>query len=70
MSAGPVLVDDDPAQASRAPTELELLAGELGVEPDMFRDRLRDEVQRRRREIGHAWKQLDETLEKRANGGR
>jgi hypothetical protein len=30
---------------------LELIAEELGVDPDAFRDRLRDEIQRRRRAL-------------------
>jgi hypothetical protein len=45
---GPILVDDEQA----APTELELIAEELGVDPDTLRDRLRNEIQRRRRERG------------------
>jgi hypothetical protein len=63
---GAILVDDDPAAA---PSRLELLALELGVDPDTFRDRLRDEVQRRLREKGEAWEKLDRTIEKRENSG-
>jgi hypothetical protein len=68
-STGPVLVDDDESVAtSSAPTQLEELAEQLGVDADVFRARLREEVQRRRRERGVAWAQLDETLAKRENG--
>jgi hypothetical protein len=62
------LVDDDPTPTSRAPTELELLAEELGLDADTFRDHLRDEVQRRLREKGEACHKLDVALEKRTNG--
>jgi hypothetical protein len=67
---GPVLIDDEHAgpTMSSAPTRLELLAVEIGLDADALRDRLRGEIQRRRRERGDAWKQLDETLEKRENG--
>jgi hypothetical protein len=44
------------------------VAEELGLEDDELRQYLRDEIQRRRRERGDAWKQLEETLEKRENG--
>ena len=68
-STGPVLVDDDESVAtSSTPTQLEELAEQLGVDADVFSARLREEVQRRRRERGVAWAQLDETLAKRENG--
>ena len=62
---GAMLVDDDPALA---PSRLELLALELDIDPDALRQRLRDEIQRRRREVGAAWEKLDNRLEKRGNG--
>ena len=47
-SVGPVLVDDEHAVLEPPPpTRLELIAEELGVDPDTLRDRLRDEMQRR-----------------------
>jgi hypothetical protein len=50
------------------PTRLEVLATRLGIGDEELRELLRDEIQRRLRERGDAWKQVDETLEKRANG--
>jgi hypothetical protein len=50
-SAGLPVDDDEPVATSSAPTMLELIAEELGVDPDAFRDRLRDEIQRRRRAL-------------------
>ena len=64
---GSFLVDDEELTLSSGPTRLEALAVELGLDPDALRDRLRVEVQRRLRGRGDAWKQLDETIEKRAN---
>ena len=39
------------------------------IDLDTYRDLLRDEIQRRRRERGYAWGQLDKTLEKRETNG-
>jgi hypothetical protein len=68
--SGPVLVDDGPAAGlgPPPPTRLELIAEKLAVDPDEYRLWLEDEIQRRLRARGDAWKQLDETLEKRASG--
>lgn len=39
---GPILIDDNPATvASPAPTKLELLADELGVDAEELRDHIR-----------------------------
>jgi hypothetical protein len=67
-ATGPILVDDEPVETPSSPTRLEALAAELGMDADSYRDLLRNEVQRRRRERGDAWNQLDETIAKRANG--
>jgi hypothetical protein len=49
-------------------TRLERIAEKAGVDPEEYRLWLEAEIQRRLRARGDAWKQLDETLEKRANG--
>jgi hypothetical protein len=51
------------------PTELEQLAVRLGISDEELRMSLREQIQRRRREVGAAWEKLDSTLEKRENGG-
>jgi hypothetical protein len=66
-SLGPILVDDENDAQRGAPTRLELLADELGVDTDTYRDLLRDEIARRRREVGAAWERLDNRLEKQEN---
>jgi hypothetical protein len=53
------------AATSPAPTELQMLAEELGVDEDAFREYLRSAIQARLREKGEAWKQLDETIAER-----
>jgi hypothetical protein len=47
------------------PNELEVLAQRAGVSDEELRASLHEQIQRRRRERGDAWKQLDETLDKR-----
>jgi hypothetical protein len=42
--SGPVLVDDADAGPEQPPTRLELIAEDLGVDADTYRDRLRDEI--------------------------
>jgi len=66
---GPILIDDENDAQRGAPSRLELLADELGVDADTYRDRLRDEIQRRRREVGAAWEGLDRTLQNREESG-
>ena len=67
-ATGPILVDDEQAASTPTKTRLEALAAEIGMDAETYRELLRDEIQRRRRGRAHAWKQLDETLEKRASG--
>lgn len=47
------------------PTDLETLAVRAGMSDEELRTLLKREIQRRRREVGGAWDQLDETLAKR-----
>ena len=65
---GPILVDDEQVAITPTKTRLEALAAELGMDAETYRELLRDEIQRRRRGRAQAWKQLAETLEKRASG--
>ena len=44
---GPFLIDEENTRQG-PPTRLELLAEELGVDADTYRDLLRDEIERRR----------------------
>jgi len=65
---GPILIDENDAQRG-APTRLEVLAEELGVDAGTYRGLLRDEIKRRRREVGAAWEGLDRTLQHREETG-
>lgn len=47
------------------PTRLEQLAVRAGMGDEDLRALLHDAIQRRLREKGDAWKQLDETIEQR-----